>query len=171
MWRSQLNLDIDKIRSDVLEFCSSVSSSERSNVGGFQGDDYYNEMLFQEIGNYIPRLENKPLSSYTIHSWANINKEKHYNTRHTHLNTNIFLCGIYYVKTPKDSGNIRFYDPRGAMMKEMTDHKYFYDGSIYNYIVPEENMLLFFPSWLEHDVEENNSGEERISIAFNIFVE
>ncbi len=32
-------------------------------------------------------------------------------------------------------------------------------------------MVLFFPCWLEHDVEENDSDEDRISIAFNIFAD
>ena len=35
-------------------------------------------------------------------------------------------------------------------------------------IEPKENMLLYFPGWLEHEVEPNNSNEERISISFNL---
>ena len=49
------------------------------------------------------------------------------------------------------------------------DHQYYYNSQSYNFIVPQEDMILFFPSWLEHDVEENQSNEERISIGFNIF--
>ena len=30
------------------------------------------------------------------------------------------------------------------------------------------NDILFFPSWLTHEVEKNNSQEERIVISFNI---
>ena len=29
-------------------------------------------------------------------------------------------------------------------------------------------MLLLFPSWLEHEVEANQTNEDRISISFNI---
>ena len=93
LWMYQLDLNTDEIESDARQYCSTIPSSVRSNEGGFQGNDYFNEHLFEEIGSYIPQLEDKPLSSYKIHSWVNINKPKDYNTRHTHLNTNIFLCG------------------------------------------------------------------------------
>ena len=33
---------------------------------------------------------------------------------------------------------------------------------------PEDNKLILFPSWLEHDVEPSKSDEDRISIAFNV---
>ena len=171
LWLTKLDLDTDKIKTHALKFCSSTESVSLSNVGGHQADNYHNKILFQEIGNNIPRSKDKPLSKYRIYSWVNVNESGHYNKRHTHLDTRIFLSGVYYVKAPKNCGNIRFYDPRGAMLQDMTDHKYFYGGHTYNYIIPEENTLMFFPSWLEHDVEENNSGDTRISIAFNIFVE
>ena len=29
-------------------------------------------------------------------------------------------------------------------------------------------MLLYFPCWLEHEVEPNNTDEDRISISFNL---
>ena len=33
---------------------------------------------------------------------------------------------------------------------------------------PEENNLIFFPSWLQHEVKINNSDEDRVVISFNI---
>ena len=50
------------------------------------------------------------------------------------------------------------------------DYEYYHASQLYNFIEPQEDMILFFPSWLEHDVEVNQSNEERISIGFNIFV-
>ena len=35
-------------------------------------------------------------------------------------------------------------------------------------ITPAENNLIIFPSWLEHFTNPNESGEDRISISFNI---
>jgi len=171
VWVSKLDLDVNEIIADVLEFAASTKNTSRSNIGGYQADGYFNQDLFEEIGKHVPRIKEKPLSTFKIHSWVNINKERNYNKRHTHLNTSIFLSGVYYLKTPKNCGNIQFYDPRGAMMPEMTDHKYFYDSYDHSYITPQENLLVFFPSWLEHDVDINTSGEDRISISFNIFVE
>ena len=33
---------------------------------------------------------------------------------------------------------------------------------------PKKNDILFFPSWLTHEVEKNNSQKERIVISFNL---
>ena len=33
---------------------------------------------------------------------------------------------------------------------------------------PQDNVLILFPSWLKHQVETNQSEEDRISISFNI---
>ena len=171
VWASKLNLNVNEILKDVLEFSNSTENKQRSNVGGFQGDDYFNQELFEAIGECLPRREEKPLTTFRIHSWVNINKSGDYNERHTHTNTNIFLCGVYYLKVPKNSGDIKFYDPRGAWMADMPDHRYFYDSYQYGLVTPEENTVIFFPSWLEHDVDLNKSKEDRISIAFNIFID
>ena len=50
----------------------------------------------------------------------------------------------------------------------MPDHLYFNSGTEYVFIEPQEGMIMFFPSWLEHDVEPSKSDEDRISIAFNV---
>jgi len=34
-------------------------------------------------------------------------------------------------------------------------------------IIPKSNMLLIFPSWLEHKVEANLKNDPRISLSFN----
>jgi len=33
---------------------------------------------------------------------------------------------------------------------------------------PVENSLIFFPSWLQHEVQTNNSNDDRVIISFNI---
>ena len=33
---------------------------------------------------------------------------------------------------------------------------------------PKENALIFFPSWLQHEVKINNSDEDRVILSFNI---
>ena len=42
-----------------------------------------------------------------------------------------------------------------------------YTSDIWN-IIPEEGKLVLFPSWLEHEVDQNLSQEKRISISFNL---
>ena len=47
--------------------------------------------------------------------------------------------------------------------------RYYNDANTYHWFTPVPNTLIMFPAWLEHDVEPNQSQEERISISFNIF--
>ena len=99
--------------------------------------------------------------------WAIINKPNDFNVIHTHPNS--YLSAAYYVKAKKNSGNIKFFDP-----KEM---KTMYHPPIQKFneisaeiikIEPEEGKLLLFPSYLNHAVEENLSDEDRIVISFNL---
>ncbi|MBW4472895.1 MAG: 2OG-Fe(II) oxygenase family protein [Stenomitos rutilans HA7619-LM2] len=98
--------------------------------------------------------------------WANVNSKYASNKIHDHANC--LFSGVYYVKMPKDSGNLMFYDPRSA--------KAFYKPLVSNFTAytadavahaAEEGLLLIFPSWLKHGVEPNLSDEDRISISFN----
>jgi uncharacterized protein (TIGR02466 family) len=98
--------------------------------------------------------------------WANVNPQYASNKIHDHANC--LFSGVYYVKTPKDCGNLMFYDPRTArtfykpLVKEFTA---FTADAVAH--AAEAGLLLIFPSWLRHGVEPNLSQEERISVSFN----
>ncbi|HEY9654431.1 MAG TPA: TIGR02466 family protein, partial [Crinalium sp.] len=98
--------------------------------------------------------------------WANINPKYASNKIHDHANC--LFSGVYYLKAPKDSGTLMFYDPRVA--------KTFYKPPVSTFTpytadaiahVAEEGLMLIFPSWLKHGVEPNLSNEDRVSISFN----
>ena len=99
--------------------------------------------------------------------WSNIMNEKNFEPPHSHANS--FLSGVYYLKIHDDSSNIIFLDPRSQSkvispkVLEWTIH----NSSIW-WIKPKQNSIIFFPSWLQHHVEPNQSKEIRVSIAFNI---
>lgn len=168
IWVGKCDLDNHKLKEKIKEFSLQQTGIEKSNVGGYQGHDFYDSEWFDAIANSIPSLEENPIKKIKIFNWVNINSDNHYNVRHSHFNSNNFLSGVYYVSVPENSGRIRFWDPRNSWITEMPDNRYFDGGHAYYAIKPEDGMVIFFPSWLEHDVEPNLSGEERISIAFNI---
>ena len=174
VWSGILNINYThQILNQVDEYIKkSKKSVNRSSCGG---DQYYywKSKEFTNILNDIIPTTNEPLGSIKVASWINVNRKGNYNKRHIHVSPNntAFLCGVFYVKVPKNSGVIRFYDPRGPVLNEFACEKYYY-GDVESYwIIPEDNMILFFPPWLEHDVEPSESDEERISIGFNIYRE
>jgi uncharacterized protein (TIGR02466 family) len=149
-----------------------------SNRGGWQSRSYsYTEnqefiSLFDNIIDYIRLTINQvhiKCEKFLISYWINVNNKYSYNTRHTHVGN--ILSGVYYIKTPKNSGGITFYNPKGEAINLLvyndltTENRYLYT------IDPKEKDLLLFDSFLEHQVEQNLTEEiddRRISIAFNI---
>ncbi|MGH9809557.1 MAG: 2OG-Fe(II) oxygenase family protein, partial [Terriglobia bacterium] len=99
--------------------------------------------------------------------WANVLAKGAGHKAHSHPNN--FLSGVYYVRTRPGSDTLNFHDPRNqagvirppvvALTAENTDQV----------VVRVKNgTLLVFPAYLQHSVDANMSGEERISISFNI---
>jgi len=86
-----------------------------------------------------------------------------------HSHPNNYLSGVYYVRTHHGADTINFHDPRPQaavirppvveLTRENTDQVV---------IRVANGTLLLFPSYLEHSVDPTASGEERISVSFNI---
>jgi uncharacterized protein (TIGR02466 family) len=102
-------------------------------------------------------------------SWANINPPGHSHMVHTHPNN--FLSGVYYLKAPENSGDIEFLDPRQqALVLQPKVKEQTINNAWKHRITPKEGQLLIFHSWFQHQVQENRSEEERVSISFNIML-
>jgi uncharacterized protein (TIGR02466 family) len=90
-------------------------------------------------------------------------------THKVHSHPNNFLSGVYYVRIPPGSDTINFHDPRYQSrvirppVVELTA-----ENTDQIVVRVTSGTLLMFPSYLEHSVDANASGEERISISFNI---
>ena len=102
--------------------------------------------------------------------WTIINTGGSTNSKHQHGNCTI--SGAYYVRAPKNCGDIVFYDPRPAPVFYYPSAKAsnFLNAQV-NGITPKEGALILFPSYLDHSVNENLSNEERIVISFNITIQ
>ena len=103
--------------------------------------------------------------------WVNINKGSDFNAPHDHVGNT--WSGCYYVKIPESSssnidtaGGIQFIDPNIGIKK--TGETRIFNDMRKAIIMPKENVLLIFPSWLKHFVHPHREDGDRISIAFNI---
>lgn len=101
--------------------------------------------------------------------WGNINKQGE--SHHVHTHPNNFLSGVYYLRAPEKSGDIVFSDPRHQALVLIPSYQEFTPfNSARQRITPREGTLLLFHSWFQHQVEGNESEEERISISFNVML-
>jgi hypothetical protein len=163
----ECDLELDSLYSRIKDFQIKIESSYRSNSGGYQGHHFEDENLMRCIKDNVPQRSDKPLLDFKVQSWVNINGNGHWNDVHNHCDDGVMLSGIFYIRCPENSGGIRLYDTRLNVSK--TYSKYYEEerGS-YMKINPHPNLMLFFPPWLMHLVEPNQSDGERVSVAFNI---
>ena len=185
VWTLQLD-EYQSINEQMYKFIKNTQSKDqqgisKSNIKGWHSKDF--NMQENEPKNFIkfilPAIEQvitdmnweKQKQSININNmWAIINTGGSANLRHQHGNSTI--SGAYYVRAPKNSGDIVFYDPRPAPV-------YTYPKALnpnllnaqVNGINPKEGALVLFPSYLDHSVNENLSNEERIVISFNISIQ
>ena len=99
--------------------------------------------------------------------WSIINRKSSYNVRHFHPNCH--LSAAYYVKAKENCGKIKFYDPLDQRLIKAPRKSEQNDLNIEAItFTPQEGLLLIFPSYFHHSVEENLSNEDRIVISFNV---
>jgi len=169
----------------------------RSNQGGYQSHQFYdteeNNILnsglidqnwyinwvtevHAKVDNFISNFNPKFKPKKDLSFWLNVNYKNNYNIIHSHIdqsrefkNFNLdlytYLSGVYYLKKPKNSGDLIFTPPSNIIY---LSHMFNYDFS--SKIQAEEgDLILFFPHE-NHCVESNNADDERISIAFNMYI-
>jgi len=175
VYKTKLNLDTKKILNYFLKL--KLPGRKFSNVGGYQSQDLNGSHpsinnLFLEIEKHsnifsqnLDIVGNVRLSNL----WININRYKDLNLEHNHAGC--ILSGVYYLKTPKDCGNIVFTHPCTDFMayawpyrKEVRNS---YSSSQW-FLKSEVDELILFPGWLKHYVEPNLSKQDRVSISFNL---
>ena len=99
--------------------------------------------------------------------WANVSGKHAYNNVHNHPNS--LLSGVYYVQAEPESGDLSLLDPRKqawVIQPDFSERNQM--NSPVQFIVPEAGILIIFPAWLEHGVNQNLGNADRVSIAFNI---
>ena len=185
VWTIQVD-NYEKINEQMYKFIKYLQSKDqkginKSNVNGWHSKDF--NLQDSEPKDFIslisPSIEKvindmnweKNNQAVNINNmWAIINTGGSANLRHQHGNSTI--SGAYYVRAPKNSGDIVFYDPRPA---PVFTYPKALDPNLLNAqvngISPKEGALVLFPSYLDHSVNENLSKEERIVVSFNITIQ
>ncbi len=102
------------------------------------------------------------------HSWFSINRFGGFHEEHSHLPS--IWSGVYYLKAKDTDSNITFVN------KNLTDTGWPYTSNkdVTNTFVSQQTscsvstgMLLIFPGYLRHKVEQQTTDNERITISFN----
>ncbi|MEK9697922.1 MAG: putative 2OG-Fe(II) oxygenase [Candidatus Poseidoniales archaeon] len=152
-------------------------SVEKSNIGGWQSDvlklDYNDvdhplhgiyEASIQKLGELTSDMKVRPSVSCNVsfYYWVNVNYRNDMNSFHHHVsNENTILSGCYYLKKPRNSGNIIFRD-------DSSYYRTWFSDEFDTEISIGEGECIVFPPYRLHGVQPNFSDDVRISVAFNL---
>jgi len=168
-----LNQELER---DILAWSNRDKGMIRTNIKGWHSDTNMNEL--PEYAKLVDMLYSAQRTIYDQeyyesepflgNMWANINPPGGSNRAHIHPNS--LWSGVYYVKAPQNSGQLKIEDPRSVALmtrpkqkdvpkpdRLLREHHY----------EPKTGRLIMFPSWLNHCVDPNNSNDIRISVSFN----
>ena len=177
-------LKIDNAK--IEQYCQDLKKASPgrvvSNGGGWQSHDVDPKTpelqeLFTAVNAKLNELHryfnfNESYRQSVVEAWININNRGGFNYSHTHPGR-FFSC-VYYVKGGQNKGNIEFTTPIVAhgytIHNEMVSQFNAYTGNALA-LPAITGELIVFPSWLDHHVKQNNTDEDRISIAMNSAIE
>lgn len=99
--------------------------------------------------------------------WVNLLKPGGHHSAHIHPHS--MLSGTLYVEAPRDSGAIRFEDPRLPMMMAAPTRREDAPEELHTFasVEPRPGLLLVWESWLRHEVLPYSGKGDRLSISFN----
>ena len=168
-----LNQELER---DIVAWSKQDKGMTRTNIKGWHSTtDMHQKPQFMKLVDMLhecqrtiydqEHYESKP---FLGNMWANINPPGGMNRAHQHPNA--LWSGVYWIKTPKDCGDLKIDDPRSSAAmcrpRQKEGEKPLRLLREYGY-TPKEGRVIMFPSWLMHCVEPNESNDLRISVSFN----
>ena len=174
IYDTKLELNNQDIIQKIKTLPADYQTKPRKDDSGYQTDNLFDTDILKNLFDQTQPLVNAISNAWGIKKqldlvnwWVHINKKYDYGMSHIHPEG--IISGIYYVKVPSNSGNIVFERPDNQELFFEGDELNQYNFKYFNH-VPSEGMLILFPSWLKHKVQQNiteDADDERISIAFN----
>eukprot|EP01038_Epipyxis_sp_PR26KG_P008190 gene8190-11079_t len=185
---TQLNHELFKVQMSKLEHTSSY-------WGNFKDVPGFSTLIsimrkasieFLEKHGIIDSIARYKAIYHPLVVWVSVHTKD--SVHQPHVTDDALIGGVYYVKTPKWSGKLELYDPRGKQpLRDLTDPTSLAVPPFHRTVViqPHESKLILFPGWLVHSVlrsshaedydnsEDNNNevseeNEYRVSLSMNL---
>ena len=177
IYKNQINKNLTK---SELDFIISQKSKIYKNIGNKSSNDNYileNKELVnlkKQILNFVNdhtknvlAVDTKKVTPYITQSWLNFTNVNEFH--HLHNHTNSYLSGVFYIKAKKGVDKIFFEKNMNYIL-----HPKFTEFNINNsnswWLPTETGDILLFSSKLKHYVKPKEDTNERISLAFNVFL-
>ena len=176
IYAQDFKLDTNQMAQNITQWSKEDKGVTKTNVNGWHSTtDMHTKPEYKPLVDELFRMVYQVFNEEFLdgepklgNMWANINPPGGYNKPHIHPNS--LFSGVYYVKTPPNSGRLICNDPRPGIQTCLPNRK---KGQPPKHLwrevnlQPQENRAIMFNSWLWHTVEPNKSNEDRISVSFN----
>ena len=176
LYAKDFQLDLNQMTQNIIKWSEEDKGITKTNVDGWHSETNMHtkieyKPLVDELFKMVYEVFNEEWLDGRVkigNMWANINPPGGYNKPHVHPNS--LFSGVYYVKTPPNSGQLVCSDPRPGIQTCMPNRK---KGEPPKHLwrdlhlQPKENRAIVFPAGLWHSVQPNKSNENRISVSFN----
>jgi len=168
-----LNQELER---DIIAWSKQDKGIVRTNVQGWHSTTNMHELpqfkklvdMLYECQRTVYQQEHYESEPFLGNMWANINPPGGMNRAHQHPNS--LWSGVYYIKAPKNCGDLKIDDPRAsAAMFRPRQKAHKLPQRLYRetHYEPIDGRCIMFPSWLMHCVDPNQSNDIRISVSFN----
>ena len=127
------------------------------------------EMIKECIEHWLYKVyQYQPYYTYEItQMWGNFQPPGANIYQHCHHNN--VLAGVFYPKGDDGFPPLSFKRPPESILEPtFVQFNEFNQGS-YD-IMPQKDMLLLFPAWLQHASKRNESDKNRLSYSFNVIL-
>ena len=171
---SELNLEESEEIKSIIEEGLRTNKGNKTTINSYIFETKLKkikEFCEQHIKKYVEIIivPKHKLEFYITESWLNVTKPGEFH--HLHHHPNSIISGVFYVNTVEHD-IIYFTDPNYKIKGRLDFGQKFHTlwNSVQWWLPVENNQLILFPSWLEHEVKRVLGDKDRISISFNTFV-
>ena len=183
LWPTPLLEDTIDVKSEWIDFAEKVEYERMASGNGFFTT---NKNILNELPDLKSEIEKK-CKLYTknvlrVSDNANFYLQNSWIVKHLpndgaqiHYHGGSLISGVYYLKTPENSGDIVFvkshrhintFDPAIRLDYDEETH---INATEYG-VKSKAGKIILFPAHVDHSVQKNKSKEDRYSLAFNFFV-
>ena len=127
------------------------------------------DWIINKVDLYFEKTHKPALDTklYITQSWCNYTKKGEHHHKHSHRNS--FISGVYYVQANIEQDRIKFFNDVYKQLSVVAREYNVWNSETWYFNV-ESDLLVLFPSSLNHMVETVDSDKERISLSFNTFL-
>jgi uncharacterized protein (TIGR02466 family) len=167
-----------KFTKSELDFMKKLKSNVVNNTGNTRTKDTYvlNEAPFKKlkkdlnimVKDYFNKVVcSKDITPYITQSWLNYTKQNQFHHRHSHANS--FVSGVLYIDVDSEVDRIYFHNKHQPTIKVEVSEYNLHNSPSWWFPI-SSGLVVMFPSDTIHEVKSKEKDNERISLAFNVFI-